>query len=114
MKQALNIFILLFVLAGLMSACKKDGNPAKSRTELLTAGNWKLIEYYETTLTGQGAPLELFNLADDPAEKTNLAERDPKRVAALKARLAEWRKKVGAQMPTVNPKYDPAKVKQKP
>jgi uncharacterized sulfatase len=78
------------------------------------AGSWKLIEYYETTLTGQGATLELFNLADDPAEKTNLVEREPKRVAALKGRLEEWRKSVGAQLPTVNPNFDPAKVKQKP
>jgi arylsulfatase A-like enzyme len=72
-------------------------------------GNWKLIEYYETTLTGQGAPTELFNLADDPGETRNLAEKDPKRIAVMKARLADWRKAVGAQMPTVNPNYDPAK-----
>ena len=85
------------------------GGPAGA----VRAGNWKLIEYYETTLTGQGAPIELFNLGDDPGEERNLAEREPKRVAALQERLATWRKTVGAQMPTVNPNYDPAKVKQK-
>jgi arylsulfatase A-like enzyme len=76
-------------------------------------GDWKLIEYYETTLTGQGAPTELFNLGDDPGETRNLAEKDPKRVAALKTKLEAWRKSVGAQMPTVNPDYDPAKRKDK-
>jgi arylsulfatase A-like enzyme len=76
------------------------------------AGDWKLIEYYETTLTGKGAPLELFNLRDDPTETRNLATAEPKRAAALQARLAEWRTAVGAQMPTVNPDYDPARAKQ--
>ncbi|HUR56369.1 MAG TPA: hypothetical protein VM029_01575, partial [Opitutaceae bacterium] len=55
---------------------------------------------------------ELFNLREDPAETRNLAEREPQRVAALKAKLAAWRDSVGAQMPTVNAKYDPAKAKQ--
>jgi arylsulfatase A len=80
---------------------------------VVRAGSWKLIEYYETTLTGQGAPIELFNLADDPGEERNLAEKETKRVAALQERLATWRKAVGAQMPTVNPAYDPQRAKEK-
>jgi arylsulfatase A len=73
------------------------------------AGDWKLIEYFETTLTGKGAPLELFNLRDDPAETKNLAAKEPKRTAELLKRLAEWRASVGAQMPVLNDKYDPAR-----
>lgn len=73
------------------------------------AGDWKLIEYYETTLTGKGAPLELFNLREDPAETKNLAAREPKRAKELLKRLADWRASVGAQMPTVNEKHDPAR-----
>ena len=69
-----------------------------------------MIEYYETTLTGKGAPVELFNLRNDSAEERNLADQEPKRVAELKARLAAWRKAVGAQMPTVNPNYDASRV----
>ena len=76
------------------------------------AGDWKLVEYYETTLTGQGAATELFNLREDPAETRNVADKEPKRVAALMKKLSEWRAAAGAQMPTVNQDFDPAKAKQ--
>jgi arylsulfatase A len=85
------------------------GGPAGA----VRAGEWKLIEYYETTLTGKGAPIELFNLRSDPAEERNLAAQEPKRVAELKERLAAWRKAVGAQMPTVNPNYDASRITEK-
>jgi arylsulfatase A-like enzyme len=85
------------------------GGPAGA----VRAGDWKLIEYYETTLTGKGAPLELFNLREDPAESRNLAPTEPKRVAALQKRLGMWRDSVGAQMPAVNPDYDPAPLTNK-
>jgi arylsulfatase A-like enzyme len=58
-------------------------------------GDWKLIERYET-----GA-LELYNLACDLREQTNLAEKDPARVQAMLAKLAAWRNEVGAKMPAV-------------
>ena len=34
-------------------------------------------------------PLMLFNLAADPSEKTNLAAKEPERVATMKTKLAE-------------------------
>lgn len=82
------------------------GGPAGA----VRAGDWKLIEYYETTLTGHGTPIELFNLRDDVGETKNLADKEPKRVAELRQKLADWRVATGAQMPTVNDKFDPAKV----
>jgi arylsulfatase A len=77
----------------------------------IRAGDWKLIEYFETTLTGEGPELELFNLRADIGEQHNLAKSEPARVAALQARLAAWRDSVGAQMPTVNAAYDPARAR---
>jgi arylsulfatase A-like enzyme len=64
-------------------------------------GRWKLIEHYET---GRG---ELFDLARDPRESTNLADRESDRVLELAARLAAWRNAANAQMPTPNPDYTP-------
>jgi arylsulfatase A-like enzyme len=34
-------------------------------------------------------PVMLFNLAADPSEKTNVADKEPERVATMKAKLAE-------------------------
>jgi arylsulfatase A-like enzyme len=63
-------------------------------------GDWKLIEHYED------GRRELFELARDPAEANNLAAMHPDRAAALHARLADWRTKIGAQMNQPNPDFD--------
>lgn len=65
-------------------------------------GDWKLIEHYED------GRLELFNLAQDMGETTDLAPRYPDRVNQLRARLASWRQTVGAQTNRPNPNFDPA------
>lgn len=57
-------------------------------------GDWKLVENYET-----GA-VELFDLARDPSERTDLSGREPARKTSMAAALAAWRQDVGAQMPT--------------
>ncbi|MGC8888342.1 MAG: sulfatase [Verrucomicrobiia bacterium] len=71
------------------------------------SGNFKLIEFFEDSR------LELYDLAADPAEKNNIANQKPELTDKLHAILKEWRKKVGAQLPTSNPDYDPAKDKKR-
>lgn len=66
------------------------------------AGDYKLIEFYED------GRLELYNLAKDIGESEDLSQRDPRRTARMHAMLKQWRASVGANMPTPNPKYDPA------
>lgn len=66
-------------------------------------GDWKLIEWQEDNRA------ELFNLAADLGEQTNLASKEPQRVAQLRAELHTWQQQVGAKFPIPNPTYDPAK-----
>jgi arylsulfatase A-like enzyme len=47
-------------------------------------GDWKLV--WRTTLPSR---VELFNLAQDPSEKTNLAEQNPEKVLELQKRIDE-------------------------
>jgi len=64
-------------------------------------GDWKLIEYYEDL------NCELYNLRQDIGETRDLAAAQPARVDELRRMLHDWRQRVGAQMPTPNPDYDP-------
>lgn len=63
------------------------------RSSALREGDWKLI--VPTTRAGKGGKVELFDLANDPNEKTDLAARQPEKVAALKVRLAAMAKADG-------------------
>jgi arylsulfatase A len=74
----------------------QGGRPASA----IRDGEWKLIEHLEDGRT------ELYNIAKDPSEKTDIAEKEGERVAALKAKLHGWRERVGAQMPRSNPDFD--------
>lgn len=67
------------------------------------AGDWRLIEFFEDR------HVELYNLADDVHERHDLAAKMPDKADQLRRMLHAWRKKVGAQMPTANPDYDPQK-----
>jgi len=66
-------------------------------------GDWRLIEFFED------GRLELYNLKDDLGEQRNLAGALPDKARELQRELAAWRARVGAQMPTANPDFDPAR-----
>lgn len=76
----------------------QGGRPAGA----IRAGDWKLIEHYED------GRVELFNLANDPAEEHNVAVEGERFVVVLRPLLARWRKSVGAQENTPNENFDPA------
>jgi len=59
------------------------------------AGDYKLIEWYET---GQ---VELYNLKEDIGERNDLAAKMPQKAAQLKKMLHEWLTETGATVPTV-------------
>jgi hypothetical protein len=60
-------------------------------------GDWKLIEYFDPARLNK---CELFNLAKDPSEKKDLAADQPKRVRELQTKLATWRERTGARIPS--------------
>lgn len=66
-------------------------------------GDWKLIHFFEDD------HVELYNLKADIGEQRDLAKTETKRAAELRAKLDAWRTEVGAQLPTKNPNYDPAR-----
>ncbi len=78
------------------------GNQGGAPGAAMRLGDWKLIEWFE-------GKTELFNLANDLSEKTDLAAQEPERVKTMLAQLKAWQSDVGAKFPTPNPAYDPTK-----
>lgn len=65
-------------------------------------GDWKLIEFHAD------GRRELFNLRDDPGERTNLVVRRADVARRLWTKLDRWRRDTGAVMPHKNPNADPS------
>jgi arylsulfatase A-like enzyme len=80
----------------------KDQHWALSWRNVIYGGDYKLIEYPEYD------EYELFNLATDRNEETNLASAEPERLENQKRTLHRWLKKVDAPPLTPNPDYAPA------
>ena len=78
------------------------GNQGGAPGAAIRLGDWKLIEWFE-------GKTELFNLATDLSEKTDLSAQEPERVKTLLAQLKAWQADVGAKLPAPNPAYDPTK-----
>ncbi len=71
------------------------------------SGRWKLIEHFEDW------SVELYDLENDIGETRNLAGSHPGQRDRLRSMLQQWRKDVGARVPTKrNPDYDPSRAGQ--
>ncbi len=75
--------------------------PTTSPVSAIRAGDWKLLEYYEDR------HVELYNLADDLGEATNLANTMPEKAAEVRGKLHAWLNIVEAQKPRPNPDRSP-------
>ena len=60
----------------------------------IRCGDWKLIERFDT------GGVELYSVADDPGETTDLAARETVEVGRLRNQLAAWRSSVSARTPS--------------
>jgi arylsulfatase A-like enzyme len=69
------------------------GNHGRGPCSSVRVGEWKLIHWIEDD------SVELFNLATDPAEKTDVAAQQPDRAKDLRESLHAWRKETSANMP---------------
>jgi arylsulfatase A len=69
-------------------------------------GDWKLIHFYET---GKN---ELYHLKTDIGETRELQDQEPRLAAQLYDKLLQWQKRVGAQPPVANPRYDQQREEQ--
>jgi len=65
-------------------------------------GNLKVIEFFEDS------SVKLFDLAVDPGERHDLAAERPKDAELLRRRLDSYLVNGDAQMPTLDPAFDPA------
>ncbi len=75
-------------------------HPSSFPSGVIRAGDWKLIEAFET------GELSLFNLDDDLGETKDLADREPAKVAELHAMLKSWRNEVSADPMRPNPEFE--------
>src|SRR6266567_2545788 len=57
----------------------------RSPNVAMREGDWKLL------LNADGSDTQLYNLKNDPKEKTNVADTNPKLAARLKAKALAWR-----------------------
>ena len=69
-------------------------------------GTLKLIEFFDD------GSVELYDLAKDPGETTDLSAQRPEDADRLRQQLAQWRRSVGAPMPRPNSAYDPARAQE--
>lgn len=73
----------------------QGGRPAGA----IRRGNYKFIKHYEDNRA------ELFDLALDPGETTNVAGTAPRVAAQLQQQLERWQRTAGARMPGPNPAF---------
>ncbi len=75
-------------------------HPQSFPSGVIRAGDWKLIEAFET------GEVSLYNLANDIGETNDLSAKEPAKVAELHARLKAWREQVDADPMRPNPEYE--------
>ena len=79
------------------------GNQGGDPSSIMREGNWKLIHYWED---GHD---ELYNLATDVVEHSDVAASNRKRVIAMRRRLDAWLLETEAMIPVRDARFDEAK-----
>ena len=82
------------------------GNQGGEPSSIIRKGDWKMIYYYED------GRKELYDLAKDLSETTDIAGKYPERVEQLHKELFAYLTEVGAKYPEPDPDYSEAKEKE--
>ena len=82
------------------------GNQGGEPSSMIRAGDWKLIHYWED---GRN---ELYDLAGDPGEGTNLAGHNPALTDSLFGELERWLSGNGARLPVRDPLFSADSLRQ--
>jgi arylsulfatase A-like enzyme len=80
------------------------GNQGGEPSSIIRKGEWKLIHYYED------GRQELYNIIKDPAEKNNVAAKNPKLIQILDSRLQSWLQATKAIIPVKDERFDAKKA----
>jgi arylsulfatase A len=81
-----------------------NDHPSSVPSSVIRKGDWKLIETFDPEA------IELYNLANDLSETSNLIATESVKVEELRRELDAWRKAVGAEAMHPNPVYDPSVI----
>jgi arylsulfatase A-like enzyme len=76
------------------------GNQGGNPSSIIRENDWKLIHYWE-----DGSE-ELYNLALDGSEQSNVITENPEIAENLSKKLIDWLEEVGANMPTKDSEFD--------
>jgi arylsulfatase A-like enzyme len=79
-----------------LSGLLLKGRPIENRSVFWRKGNAKAVRKGPWKLVSHGENAELYNLARDIGEKTDLAGAKPQKTKELKEALAVWQKQVGS------------------
>jgi len=79
------------------------GNQGGEPSSIIRRGPWKLIHYWED------GRRELYNVADDIGEVSNIADAHPQQVNELGTALERWLVAVDAVIPESDPRFDVGK-----
>jgi arylsulfatase A-like enzyme len=75
-------------------------HPQSFPSGVIRAGDWKLIENFET------GKLSLYHLANDIGETNDLSASKPAKRTELHTKLKAWREQVGADSMQPNPEFE--------
>lgn len=76
------------------------GNQGGDPSTIIRDGNWKMIFYYED------GKRELYDLATDPEEKTDIADQHPDLITELTQKMEDWLEAMDADFPEEDPQYN--------